>query len=154
MWKLIGPIIFVVAARILSPSEAYTQTSFGTPGLRTAQPLPTRISPGVGEHRGKLSWREGRWRHTARNGRLGWWWDVGGVWYYYPGPIDGPPSYVSDVEAIEEASSPPAAPQTRRAPPQTFYYSPGNLTGTPYPTVEECWQARDRAGGAGICIIK
>ena len=65
MCKLIGLIIFAVAG-VLSTSEAYTQTAVRTPDLRTAQPLPTRVSPGVGTHRGKLAWRDGRWRHTAR----------------------------------------------------------------------------------------
>jgi len=38
----------------------------------------------------------GRWHHEMHNGRDGYWWDVGGVWYYYPQPMDGPPTYVSD----------------------------------------------------------
>jgi hypothetical protein len=28
------------------------------------------------------------------------------------------------------------------------------MTGTGYPTVEECWQAREVAGGVGVCVIK
>lgn len=154
MWKLICPLAVVMTLAVFLPPRAFTQTAFGTQGLRTAQPLPTRTSPGVGAHRGKLAWRDGRWHHTARNGRLGWWWDVGGVWYYYSGPIDGPPAYVSDVEIVEETAPPsPPAPQARRTPQQTFYYPPGSFTGTAYPTVEECSQARDRAG-VGICVIK
>jgi hypothetical protein len=157
VWTVIGRLIISipVALTVLLPSKAVTQNTFGKQDHRTAQSLPTRTSPGVGAHRGKLAWRAGRWHHTARNGRLGWWWDVGGVWYYYSEPIDGPPGYVSEVAVVEEAvAASPAAPPARRGPQQTFYYPPGSLTGTAYPTVEECSQARDRAGGVGVCVIK
>jgi len=32
-------------------------------------------------------WQRGRWRHEFHDGRLGWWWVVGGVWYFYPAPV-------------------------------------------------------------------
>jgi len=32
-------------------------------------------------------WRHGRWFHGDHLGRLGWWWIVGGVWYFYPAPV-------------------------------------------------------------------
>ena len=51
-------------------------------------------------YRGRLAWEGGRWRHEMHNGRYGWWWDVGGVWYFYPQQLDGPPAYVSDVEVM------------------------------------------------------
>jgi hypothetical protein len=35
-----------------------------------------------------------------------------------------------------------------------FYYSPGSLTGTGYPTIEDCSRARDTAGNLGACVIK
>src|SRR4051812_3088206 len=38
-------------------------------------------------YRGRVGWEGGRWRHQVHNGRSGWWWDVGGVWYYYPEPM-------------------------------------------------------------------
>lgn len=38
------------------------------------------------EHDWKL-WREGQWRHGAHGGRVGWWWVVGGLWYFYPSPV-------------------------------------------------------------------
>jgi hypothetical protein len=58
-----------------------------------------------GGHRyyGRLAWEGGRWRHEMHNGRYGWWWDVGGVWYSYPQPMEGPPAYVSDVEVMDDA---------------------------------------------------
>lgn len=58
-----------------------------------------------GGHRyyGRLAWEGGRWRHEMYNGRYGWWWDVGGVWYFYPQPMEGPPTYISDVEVVDDA---------------------------------------------------
>lgn len=32
-------------------------------------------------------WRGGNWWRGAHDGRNGWWWIVGGVWYWYPKPI-------------------------------------------------------------------
>jgi Glycine zipper len=65
-------------------------------------PLPSRNFGGH-VYRGHLAWDRGHWRHEWHNGRLGWWWDVDGAWYFYPQPMDGPPAYVSDVEAVDEA---------------------------------------------------
>ena len=58
-------------------------------------PMPTRNFAGH-PYRGQLAWEGGRWRHEMHNGRMGYWWDVGGVWYFYPQPMDGPPAYISD----------------------------------------------------------
>jgi hypothetical protein len=55
-------------------------------------------------YRGRLAWEGGRWRHEMHNGRYGWWWDVGGVWYFYPQPMEGPPAYVSDVEVMDDVA--------------------------------------------------
>ena len=57
--------------------------------------LPARNFGGH-PYRGRAAWEGGRWHHEVRNGRDGWWWDVGGVWYYYPQPMEGPPAYVSE----------------------------------------------------------
>ena len=43
-------------------------------------PIPARNFGGHA-YRGQLAWEGGRWRHEVHNGRNGWWWDVGGVWY-------------------------------------------------------------------------
>ena len=59
-------------------------------------------------YRGRLGWEGGRWRHEIHNGRNGWWWDVGGVWYYYPQPVDGPPAFVSDDYADDVVYAPAA----------------------------------------------
>ncbi len=47
-------------------------------------------------YQGRVAWEGGRWRHEVHDGRDGWWWDVGGVWYYYPQRIEGPPTYISE----------------------------------------------------------
>lgn len=33
------------------------------------------------------TWRGGHWYHGVHGGRGGWWWVVGGVWYFYPAPV-------------------------------------------------------------------
>ena len=71
------------------------------PGAMRAS-LPARNFAGR-PYRGRMAWEGGRWRHEMHNGRNGWWWDVGGVWYFYPQQMDGPPSYVSDVEVTDDA---------------------------------------------------
>jgi hypothetical protein len=58
-------------------------------------PMPSRSFDGHA-YRGHLAWEGGRWHHEMHNGRMGYWWDVGGVWYFYPQPMDGPPTYISD----------------------------------------------------------
>lgn len=60
-------------------------------------------------YRGRLGWEGGRWRHEIHDGRDGWWWDVGGVWYYYPQPMEGPPTFVSDDYADDVVYAPAGA---------------------------------------------
>src|SRR5581483_8786818 len=69
----------------------------GVQGARVvhAGPIPSRTFAGHA-YRGHLAWEGGRWHHQVYNGRMGWWWDVGGVWYFYPQRFDGPPTYVSE----------------------------------------------------------
>ncbi len=64
-------------------------------------------------------WRGGYWYHGPHAGRLGWWWVVGGAWYFYPAPVypypnpyEPPPSWIVSPPAT---SAPPA-------PPATFWY--------------------------------
>jgi hypothetical protein len=67
------------------------------PGVHVVHggPMPSRMFGGHA-YRGHLAWEGGRWHHEMHNGRMGYWWDVGGVWYFYPQPMDGPPTYISD----------------------------------------------------------
>lgn len=103
-------------------------------------------------YNGKLTWDHGKWHHTTHNGRLGWWWDVGGVWYFYPEPTEGPPAYVSDTESPDETQE--ATQSSTRQPLRAFYYRPGNLNGAPYETIEECTKVIEQAGNVGICVLK
>jgi hypothetical protein len=88
------------------------------PGRYVARgPAPARDWGGHA-YRGNLAWEGGRWRHEVHNGRAGWWWDVGGVWYYYPQRMDGPPAYISEeyIDDVPVAYA-PAPPPVAYAPP-------------------------------------
>ena len=43
-------------------------------------------------------WRGGYWHHEMRFGRMGYWYEVNGSWYFYDRPFEGPPAFVSEVE--------------------------------------------------------
>jgi hypothetical protein len=128
--------------------------------LRTPEgqkPLRTQTFHGRDYH-GQVAWGDGRWRHEVPDGRNGWWWDVGGFWYFYPeqieGQPEGPPDYVSDVEVAEDTPASPTTPAPAPADSNyAVYYRPGDLTGTRYKTLEECLQVRKQAG-SGECILK
>lgn len=81
-------------------------------------PAPARDWGGHA-YRGHLAWEGGRWRHEVHDGRSGWWWDVGGVWYYYPQRMDGPPAYISEdyIDDVPVAYAPPGPPVAYEPPP-------------------------------------
>jgi hypothetical protein len=81
----------------------------GQPARVTHGALPRHEFRGQA-FRGRLAWERGRWRHERYNGRLGWWWDVGGVRYFYPERVDGPPAYVSEVEYADAVTGEPDGP--------------------------------------------
>jgi hypothetical protein len=83
--------------------------------------LPARDFGGH-PYRGRMAWEGGRWHHEIHNGRDGYWWDVGGVWYYYPQPMDGPPSYISEDFADDIVDAPVAG--AYAPPPPGAYYPP------------------------------
>lgn len=72
-------------------------------------------------------WRSGRWYHGRHIGRAGWWWIVGGIWYYYPAPVYPYP----DPYRPPLMLAPPAPSAT-----QYWYYCP-NPAGY-YPYVARC----------------
>ena len=86
-------------------------------------PAPAR-NWGGHAYRGNLAWEGGRWRRENHNGRYGWWWDVGGVWYYYPERVAGPPSYISE-EYIDDVPVAYAPPPAAYAPPPPAPADPG-----------------------------
>jgi hypothetical protein len=97
------------------------------PDARFMRGAPTtRVYAGT-HYRGRVAWDTGRWRHEAHNGRDGWWWDVGGVWYYYPGRLEGPPTYISEeyVDDIPVASYAPPPTAYEPAPPPPPPPDPG-----------------------------
>jgi len=151
-------IVALASMLVASPFSAFAQRERGPPrfeGRRLAAPTPLRPQTFQGRiYRGQLAWRNGRWRQAERDGRFGWWWDVGGVWYFYPEQTEGPPDYVSDVVVADDAPAAPAPPLPPPQPKQAFYYHPGDLKGVPYATIEECTKARERAGDVGVCVYK
>jgi hypothetical protein len=93
------------------------------------------------EHELRL-WRGGRWLHARHDGRLGYWWIVGGVWYFYPQPVypfpdpyvppmvvEQPPVMVAPQPPVVVQQQPPvtAAPQA-----QNWYYCEDSKTYYPY----------------------
>ena len=81
-------------------------------------------------------WRSGRWYHGRHVGRVGWWWIVGGVWYFYPAPVHPyPDPYLPPTVIAPPAMTP--------APAQAYWYYCTNPAGY-YPYVPRCarnWQA-------------
>ncbi len=91
----------------------------GGPDVRFARGAIVARDFGGHHYRGRMAWEGGRWRHEVHDGRDGWWWDVGGVWYYYPQPMDGPPAYISEdfADDVVYADAPPVAAVGYPAPP-------------------------------------
>ncbi len=111
-------------------------------------------------------WRGGVWRHEWHEGRLGWWWAVGGVWYFYERPIYPYPMVVANVVYTPPVAvvtptypvqmmappAPPVSPQgttvvAPMAPPppggpgpeaQLYYYC--DSAGAYYPAITQCPQ--------------
>ena len=151
-------IVALASILVAPPFSAFAQRERGPPrleGRRLQAPIPVRPQTVRPVYRGQLAWRNGRWHQAQRNGRFGWWWDVGGYWYFYGEQTEGPPDYVSDVEVaaddvVDAPPPPPPPPQPKHA----FYYHPGDIKGVPYDTIVECTKARERAGDVGVCVYK
>jgi hypothetical protein len=79
-------------------------------------------------------WRGGHWAHGRHDGRMGWWWVAGGLWYFYPAPIYPypnpwePPPVVLVNPPVDSAPPPP--------PTQYWYYC--EASGAYYPYVASC----------------
>lgn len=70
-------------------------------------------------------WDDGQWFHGDHLGRVGWWWVVGGAWYFYPSPVYPYPDPYAYVPRSE------AGPLSNYA-----YYCPS--VNSYYPYVTEC----------------
>jgi hypothetical protein len=84
-------------------------------------------------------WRGGRWFHVWHGNRLGWWWIVGGAWYWYPAAVYPYPDRYTPPVVVQVPTSPPAQPQNL---PPTWYYC--DRPAGYYPYVPECasgWKA-------------
>jgi hypothetical protein len=85
-------------------------------------------------------WREGHWERRHHDGRYGWWWVAGGLWFFYPEPIyPYPDPYVPPVVVTPA----PAAPAASVPPPAQYWYYCDNAKGY-YPYVQSCpggWRA-------------
>jgi hypothetical protein len=86
-------------------------------------------------YRGALAWDRGVWRHEVRNGRYGWWWDVGGAWYFYEQPVYPYPTLISDVEVLEDPAMADAPPLDAGPPPDGAYPAPAPVVVAPAPVV-------------------
>jgi len=107
--------------------------------------LPARNFGGH-PYRGRASWEGGRWHHEMRNGRDGWWWDVGGVWYYYPQPMEGPPAYVSEDFVEDDMARPSRETTPRRPVPTHRRRHPRRPIRAPAPSEAPSW-----AGCSAAC---
>lgn len=86
-------------------------------------------------------WRGGHWSREMHEGRYGWWWVVGGLWYFYPSPVyPWPDPYVPPVVTLPppqvQPASPPPPPQ-----PQVWYFCTSTNSYYPYtPSCPEGWR--------------
>ena len=76
-------------------------------------------------------WRAGGWHHVVHDGRLGWWWVAGGIWYFYPAPVyPYPDPYAPPVVTVAPAPSVAQAPLPPVA--QSWYYCDASKGCFPY----------------------
>jgi len=91
-------------------------------------------------------WRAGHWRHGRHEGRLGWWWVVAGVWYFYPQPVyPYPDPYTPPVVVIQQttppAQPPASGPGALSPQAQNWYYCESAKSYYPYvPSCPEGWK--------------
>jgi hypothetical protein len=80
-------------------------------------------------------WGGGRWHHEMRFGRLGYWWEVNGAWYFYDRSFEGPPAFVSDVEFLDDGLDPGAPAVVVGAPAPAIVVAPPPVVVVPPPVV-------------------
>jgi hypothetical protein len=89
-------------------------------------------------------WRGGMWRHEWHNGIYGWWWAVGGMWYFYEQPIYPYPMVVSEQaypEVIVVQPPPPPVVAAPAPPPAVIQQAP------PPPGQPAMWYYCDNPAG-------
>jgi hypothetical protein len=107
----------------------------GRPAYVARHPGFARRAYGGHFYRGTLAWEGGAWRHEWRNGRYGWWWDVGGAWYLYEQPVYPYPTLISEVEVLEDPAMADAPPVEGVAEPVEAYPPPAPVVVAPAPVV-------------------
>jgi hypothetical protein len=75
--------------------------ALGERGYSFRGPGGGRRDIGLFSVREREIWGGGHWHHEMRFGRMGYWYEVNGAWYFYDQPFTGPPAYVSEVEFME-----------------------------------------------------
>lgn len=81
------------------------------------------------------TWRGGHWTHDWHDGRFGWWWLAGDIWYFYPAPIY---PYPSPWEPPADVVMAPGAPTAEPAPPATRVWYYCDASQNYYPYVASC----------------
>jgi hypothetical protein len=168
------PLVSALAMFALSAQAQEPDRPSGRPGPSHAGPAHPGPGPGRGLHdarfarralpahnfaghayHGRLAWEGGRWRHEMHNGRYGWWWDVGGAWYFYPQPMEGPPAYVSDVEVFDDVGGPDGPPPVEAGypPPPPPGYAPPPAAYAPPPPPPAPPSADPAASAVGGAIV-
>lgn len=84
-------------------------------------------------------WHRGHWTNARHDGRLGWWWVVGGSWYFYPAPVYPYPNPWEPPPAV--LVTPPVGIVPPAPPTQYWYYCEASRAYYPYvPTCPGGWQ--------------
>jgi hypothetical protein len=84
------------------PGPGHAMHAVGERGYSFHGPGHGRRELATFNERERAVWFGGHWRHEYHGGRLGYWWEVNGVWYFYDQPMAGPPAYVSEVEFLDD----------------------------------------------------
>ena len=90
------------AAAFHGPGAVHAVHGLGERGFSFHGPDHGRRDIATFNERERAVWFGGHWLHERRFGRLGYWWEVNGAWYYYDRPLAGPPTYVSEVEFFDD----------------------------------------------------
>ncbi len=91
-------------------------------------------------HHSFENWKAGRWFHGHHNSRLGYWWIVDNIWYYYPEPVYPYP---------DPYTPPTIGGYTYPNGPDVQYWYCPNPQGY-YPNVPRCFAPWQRLGADGV----
>jgi hypothetical protein len=121
--KLALTVLIAALASLSASSAAYAQR-------REAPPRQWRGDIARFHEHDWSVWRGGHWTHGRHDGRMGWWWVAGGLWYFYPAPVYPypnpwePPPVVLVNPPVDSVPPPP--------PTQYWYYCEASRAYYPY----------------------